>query len=157
VAPQFAGRQLYKILGQFCPDPIPHLSMQGGSKVSQCDWRCNQDQVLITLLVEFDLKAIGDALGERSLQFPVRIGPALFGVSGTALGLEAATRTVGHKFTAGRQLRGKVHVIDIDQLCVTRYALDDRYMRAIGYDNPSSVGSHLNGSQALPVGDGGVL
>ncbi len=56
-----------------------------------------------------------------------------------------------HKFTAGRQLRGKVHVIDIDQLRVTRYALDDRYVRAIGYDNPSSIGSHLNHSQALPV------
>ena len=76
--------------------------MQGGSKVSQCDWRCNQDQVLITLLVEFGLEAIGDALGERALQFPVRIGPALFGVYGTALGLETANRSVGHKFTGGR-------------------------------------------------------
>ena len=80
----------------------PRLSMQGGSKVTHCDRRCNQDQVLITLLIEVGLEVIGDALGETSLQFPVRIGPALFGVYGTALELEAANRSVGHKFTGGR-------------------------------------------------------
>jgi hypothetical protein len=74
--------------------------MQGGSKVTHCDRRCNQDQ-LLTLLIEVGLEVIGDALGETSLPFPVRIGPALFGVYGTA-GDPKLRTSVGHKFTGGR-------------------------------------------------------
>ena len=126
--------------------------MQGGSKVTHCDRRCNQDQVLVALLIEVGLEVIGDALGETSLQFPVRIGPALCGVYGTALGLEAATRSAVISSRWAVNSADRCHVIDLNQLRVIRYGPDDRYVRTIGYDDPSSAGSHLNRSQALPVG-----